>query len=188
VYHSAAATQPAKEFYVFHQRHLGKSADLSEYTSTAENSMIAASHPEQNACVMRKIVSQSIQGVCRQSNSEKPAGNAPFSQYALDFRQAFRRHFNIYVQKPKGVASCGACAEVQLLAPIALAHHNLIAKACCQISRSIRASAICNNDFRSRRPLAQMCKKLAYHWRLVENWNNDRDLHANNLSNLLRSG
>jgi hypothetical protein len=78
--------KPAKKFHVFHQWNLGKSADVSERASPTKNSVIAASHSEQNPCVMRKTVCQSIQGVWRQSNPEKTSGDAPFSQYAGNFR------------------------------------------------------------------------------------------------------
>jgi len=41
--------EPAKKFYVFHQRHLGKSANVQEGSSSAEYAMIAASHSQQDA-------------------------------------------------------------------------------------------------------------------------------------------
>jgi hypothetical protein len=50
------AMKPAKKFHIFHQRHRGKSADLKKRGSPAEDSMIAASHSEQNPCVMRETV------------------------------------------------------------------------------------------------------------------------------------
>jgi hypothetical protein len=181
VYHSAAATKPAKKFHIFHQWHLGKSADFSERTSPTKDSMIAASHSEQNACIMRKTVCQSIHGVWRQANPEKTAGNAWFSQYALDFSQAFLRHFHVRVQKPKDVAGCGTCAEVQLRSPIGLTHHELIAKACCEGSGSITASAICHNDFSFRRALAQLLQKRTYQRCLVVNRDDDGELHLNAL-------
>jgi hypothetical protein len=51
-----AAMKPAKKFHIFHQRHRGKSANINKRGSTAEDSMIAASHSEQHACVMCETV------------------------------------------------------------------------------------------------------------------------------------
>jgi hypothetical protein len=41
---TAKAVEPSEKFYVFHQRHLGKSANIEESSSPAEYSVIAASH------------------------------------------------------------------------------------------------------------------------------------------------
>jgi hypothetical protein len=43
------ATAPAKspkKFHIFHERHVWKSPSVNKRRSSAENSMIAASHPE----------------------------------------------------------------------------------------------------------------------------------------------
>src|SRR5262245_32388104 len=57
------ATTPAqspKKFYIFHERHVWKRASINKRTSTAENSMISASHSEQQPRIMRKTVGQTI--------------------------------------------------------------------------------------------------------------------------------
>jgi hypothetical protein len=51
-----AAIKRAKKFHIFHQRHIGKSANINKCSSPAEDSMIAASHSEQDACVMGETV------------------------------------------------------------------------------------------------------------------------------------
>jgi hypothetical protein len=48
--------KPAKKFHVFHQWHAGKPAGVNKHTAPAENSMIAASYPEQEPGVMREAV------------------------------------------------------------------------------------------------------------------------------------
>jgi hypothetical protein len=63
------------------------------------------------------------------------------------------------MDKPKDVATRGACTNIHLYCPIPLAYDNLIAKAPRQIGRAVGASTICNNNFRCRRSLAQMLKK-----------------------------
>src|SRR5439155_10256810 len=55
-HHATAATKPPKEFHVFHQRHLGKSANINKCSSPTEHSVIAASHSEQQAGIMRESV------------------------------------------------------------------------------------------------------------------------------------
>jgi hypothetical protein len=82
------------------------------------------------------------------------------------------------VHKPKDVAARGACAKVHLRRPIALAHYNLVAKPSREIRRPIRASAIRDNNFGSRRSLAKMLKKRAYQLRLIVDWNDNGELHS----------
>jgi hypothetical protein len=53
------------------------------------------------------------------------------------------------------------------------APNQLIAKPCRKLVRAVVACSIDHNDFRSRRSLAQMLKKRAYHLRLIQNRNND---------------
>src|SRR5882724_5312173 len=55
-HHAAAVTKSAKKFHIFHQRHLWKSANINKCTSPTEHSVIAASHSEQQACIMRESV------------------------------------------------------------------------------------------------------------------------------------
>src|SRR5439155_3444584 len=99
----------------------------------------------------------------------------------------FLRQFHVHVQKPKDVASCGTCAAVHLRGPVGLTDHESIAKACCEISRSIRASAVGDNDLSVRCSFAQMLKKPTYQRCLIENRNNDRKLHLNNYTCARRS-
>src|SRR5260370_17043017 len=63
--HAAAVTKPAKKFNIFHQRHLGKSANINKCTSPTEHSAIAASHSEQQACIMRALACYPIHVVFR---------------------------------------------------------------------------------------------------------------------------
>jgi hypothetical protein len=67
--------EPAQKFYVFHQRHLGKSANIDEYGSPAENPMIAASHSQKDAGVMSKAVRKSINQAAWQADSEVTANH-----------------------------------------------------------------------------------------------------------------
>jgi hypothetical protein len=46
VTNASVVVHSSKKFYVFHQRHLGKSANIDEYSSPAENAVIAASHSQ----------------------------------------------------------------------------------------------------------------------------------------------
>jgi hypothetical protein len=54
----------------------------------------------------------------------------------------------------------------------------LVAKPSREIRRSIRASAIYDNDFGARRSLAKMLKKRAYQLRLIVNRNDNGELHS----------
>jgi hypothetical protein len=65
----------------------------------------------------------------------------------------------------------------------ALAHHKLIAKAGREINRAIGASAIGNDNLSARGSFAQVSQKSPYQRRLVEDRNNDRDLHSNGFYN-----
>jgi glycerol-3-phosphate cytidylyltransferase-like family protein len=56
MFHMAAATESAKKFDIFHQGHLGKTADIEKSRSPAKNAVVAAAHSQQNACVMSKAV------------------------------------------------------------------------------------------------------------------------------------
>jgi len=85
------------------------------------------------------------------------------------------------VHEPKDIAPRGACAEVHLPGPIAFADYNLAAKPRREIRRSIRASAIRDNNFGSRHLLAKMLKKRAYQLRLIVNWNDNGELHSNSV-------
>jgi hypothetical protein len=46
MHHATAAAKAPKKFNIFHERHVWKSPSIDKRTSPAENSVIAASHPE----------------------------------------------------------------------------------------------------------------------------------------------
>src|SRR5438034_8432466 len=85
------------------------------------------------------------------------------------------------MHKPKDVATRSACAEVHLGRPIAFADYNLAAKPRREIRRSIRASAIHDNNFGSRPLLAKTLKKRTYQRRLIVNRNDNGELHSNSV-------
>jgi hypothetical protein len=65
MHHSTGATKPAKKFYIFHHRHFWKPANIKEDIASAEYPVIPTPHSEQDACVMRKAIRQSINRVWR---------------------------------------------------------------------------------------------------------------------------
>ena len=82
------------------------------------------------------------------------------------------------MQKPQNIAACGIGSDVHLFRTAALAApDNLIAKALCQLVCAVSARAIDDNNFRPTGSLAQTREKRAYQRRLIEDWNNNRDLH-----------
>ena len=56
VNHAPVPMKLAEKFHVFHQWHAGKPAGVNKHTASAENSMIATPHPEQEPGVMREAV------------------------------------------------------------------------------------------------------------------------------------
>jgi hypothetical protein len=56
-YHASVSMKLAKKFDVFHQGRLGKSPNINKRASPAKDSMIAASDPQKNACIMSEAVS-----------------------------------------------------------------------------------------------------------------------------------
>ena len=179
VYHATVAMKPAKKFDIFHQRHRGKSANINKCTSPTEDSMIAAAHSEQHACVMRETVRQPINQPSRQANPKIAADNIRIVHDARDLIQTLQWHFDIRVDKPKDLPVRGVRPGIHLPGTTPLALNEPIAEACREISRPIDASTVGDNNFGSRRSLAQMLKKRAYQGCLVKNWNDDRELHSN---------
>jgi hypothetical protein len=53
VHDATGSAESPKKFDIFHERHVWKSPSVNKRTPSAENSMIAASHPEQKPRVMR---------------------------------------------------------------------------------------------------------------------------------------
>ncbi len=82
------------------------------------------------------------------------------------------------MDKPKDFPACGARAGIHLPATTAIARDKLITKAESEPICAIGASAVCNDDLRFRRSLAQMLKKRSYQRRFVEYRDNDRELHS----------
>jgi len=70
----------------------------------------------------------------------------------------------------------------------ALALNKSIAKVGGEMSGAIGASTIGDNNFGSRRSLAQMLKKRAYQRCLIKNWNDDRELHSDRFFKSLSTG
>jgi hypothetical protein len=139
--------------------------------------MIAASHSEQNPCVMRKTVRQPINQPSRQANPKIAADNIRMLHDARDLIQTLQWHFDIRVDKPKDLPVRGMCPGIHLHGTTPLTRNKPIAMTCSDFSGAIRTSAIGNNDFRSGRSLAQVREEASYQRRLVEDGNNDRKLH-----------
>jgi len=179
VQHSTAVTKPAKKFHIFHQWHLRKSANFNKCSSPTEDSMIPASHPEQEPCVMRKAVRQSVYGRRgRQADPKETATDFWIAHYPPNLIQRFQRHFGVGMQKPQDIAACGIGSDVHLFRTAALAaSDNLIAEALRQLVGAVSARAIDNNNFRPTGSLAQVQEKRAYQRRLIKDRNNNRDLH-----------
>src|ERR1700746_163596 len=55
-HHATAAAKPSEKFHTFHQRHPWNPANINKCSSPTEHSVIAASHSEQQACIMRESV------------------------------------------------------------------------------------------------------------------------------------
>jgi hypothetical protein len=95
---ATAAAESPKKFHIFHERHVWKSSRVNKRSSSAENSMIAAPHPEQEPCVMRKAIRQSVYSRRgRQTDTEETATDYWIAHYPPNLIQRFRRHFGICV-------------------------------------------------------------------------------------------
>jgi hypothetical protein len=150
--------EPAKKFDIFHQRHVGKSAYVKESSSPAEYPVIAAAHSQQNSCVMSKTVRESINQASRQANSEVTANDIRIIHDARDLIQTLQWQSSIDMDKPKDVSVRSVRAGIHLPGTTAIARHKLIAKSGSEPICTIGASAVCNDDLRVRRSLAQMLK------------------------------
>jgi len=96
IHDPTAVAKSPKKFHVFHERHVWKSSRVDERTAPAENSMIAASHPEQKPRVMRKAVRQSVYGRRdRQAYPEETATDFWIAHYARNLIQRLHRHFGV---------------------------------------------------------------------------------------------
>jgi hypothetical protein len=135
--------------------------------------VIATPHSQQKPGVMRKTVSQSIDWVSRQTNSEKTARDLRIIHDVLNLVQTAPWNFGINVNKPKDVAVRGPCTSVHLSRPITLAYDKLITKTAREINCAIVASTVCDNNLCARCPLAQMRKKWPQQRRLIKDRDND---------------
>jgi hypothetical protein len=176
---AAAAAESPKKFHIFHERHIWKSPSGNKCTSPAEQSMIAASHPEQKSRVMRKAIRQSVySGRGRQADPKETATDFWIAHYPHDFIQRFQRHFGICMQKPQNIAARDIGSGIHLFGTAALAApDNLIAEAFRQPVSAVSACAVDDYNFRPTCSLAQIREKWAYQGRLIKDRNNNRDLH-----------
>ena len=179
MHNATPAAKSPKKFHIFHERHVWKSPSVNKRCSSAEHSMIAASHPEQEPCVMRKAVRQSVYGRRgRQADPKETATDFWIAHYPPNLIQRFERHFGVGMQKPQNIAACGVGSGIHLFRTAALAApDNLIAEALRQLVGTVGARAIDDNNFRFTGSLAQIREKRAYQRRLIKDRNNNRDLH-----------
>jgi hypothetical protein len=140
--------------------------------------VIAASHSQQKACVMRKAIREPINQPLRQANPEETANDIRVIHYAPDLIQTSQWHFNIDMDEPKDVTARSARTGIHLYGPIGLASNKLIAKARGEVDRAIGTSAVRENDLTLGRSLAQVLKKWAYQQCLIKDRNNDRELRS----------
>jgi len=153
---ATAAPKSPEKFDIFHDRHVWKSSSVNERTSPAKNSVIATSHPKQEARVMRKGVGQSVYGRCgRQADPKETAADFWIAHYARDLIQGFQRHFGVCVQKPENFAACSFGSGVHLSGTAArAASDNVIAQAFRHLVGAVSAPAIDYDNFRPTRSLA----------------------------------
>jgi hypothetical protein len=156
------AMELAHKSNIFHQRHLGKPANVQEDSSPAEYAVIAASHSQQKACVMRKAISESINRPLRQANPKKTANDIRVIHYAPDLIQTSQWQFSIDMDEPKDVTARRTRTDIHLYGPIGLASNKLIAKARGEVDRAIGTSAVRDNNLSFGRSFAQMLKKWLY--------------------------
>src|SRR5689334_9340989 len=118
---TTAAAKSPKKFNIFHDWHVWESPRLNKRRSPAENSMIAASHPEQKTRIMGKPVRQSIYRRCGwKADPKETTTDLRIAHYAVNLVQRFQRHFGIRMQKPEYIAACGRSSDVHLFRTAAL--------------------------------------------------------------------
>jgi hypothetical protein len=126
---------------------------------------------------MRKTIGKPVDVSSRQANSEESASSVWVIHDSFDLDQTAPGNFGIGVNEPKDVAARGTRASIHLYCPIAFGYDKLIAKPLRQIARAVGASTIRDNDLRSNCPLTHVSKKRLYQRRLINNWDDDRNLH-----------
>jgi hypothetical protein len=141
--------------------------------------MVSTTHSQENPGIMGETVGESINPVSRQPDSKKTAYDLRISHDTLDLIQTTPWDFGINMDEPEDVAVCGMCPGIHLYRPITAAHDKLITKGAGKISSAIIASAISDNNLCARCSLSQTRKTLPQQWRLVKDWNNDRERHSN---------
>jgi hypothetical protein len=179
MHEATAAAESPKKFHIFHERHVWKSPRLNKRCSSAEHSMIAASHPEQESRVMRKAIRQSVYSRGgRQADPKEAATDFWIAHYPPNLIQRFQRHFGVCMQKPENIAARDIGSGIHLFGAAALAvPDNLIAQALRQLVSPVSACTIDDNNFRPTCSFAQSREKWAYQWRLIKDGNNNRDPH-----------
>jgi hypothetical protein len=144
----AIAVKSAKKFHVFHKRHIRKPSSIDKRRPPAENSMIAASHPEQESGVMRETVRQSVNNTPRQADSKETATDFGIAQYAANLIQTSRWNLGVCMQEPENIATGRAGPGVHLCRTATFAAPNqLIAEPHRKPIRAVGACAIDNNNF-----------------------------------------
>jgi len=128
---------------------------------------------------MSKAVRESINQASRQTNSEVTSSDIRIIHDAPNLIQTLEWQAGIDMDKPKDLPVRGARADIHLPATTAIAPDKLITKSGSEPICAIGASAVCNNNLRFRRSLAQMLKKWSYQRRLIEYRDDDRDLRFN---------
>jgi len=176
---ATAAAESPKKFHIFHERYVWESTSLNKRRSPAKNSMIAASHPEQKPRVMRKAVGQAIDSRRgRQADPEETATNFWIAHYTPNFIQRLQRNFGVCMHKPENIAVCGLGSDVHLFRTATFAGlDNLFAEAFCQPIGAVSARAVDDDYLRPSGSFTQIREKGTYQLRLVENGNDNRDLH-----------
>jgi hypothetical protein len=82
------------------------------------------------------------------------------------------------VNEPKDLPVRGVRPTIHLVGTAALTLNKSIAKVGSEFSGAIGASTVGDDNFGSRRSLAQMREKSPYQRRLIKNRNNNRNLHS----------
>ena len=128
---------------------------------------------------MRKTVRQSIYSWRgRQADPEKTATNFWIVHDAPNLIQRFQRNFGVCLQEPENIAACGIGSDIHLFRTATLAGpDHLIAEALRQLIGGVSTRAVDDNNFRTTGSFAQIREKGTYQLRLVENGNDNRDLH-----------
>jgi stage V sporulation protein SpoVS len=130
---------------------------------------------------MSKAVRESIDQVSWQANPKESTSDAGIIHDARDLIQTLQWQSSVDMDKPKNGSARSARTDIHLPATTAIALNKVITKSGSEPICAIGASAVCNDDLRSRRSLSQMLKEWSYQRRFVKNRDNDRDVCSNAL-------